>query len=155
MNLDLEIDGLAEFEQQMTALGPEFARTVAVRAVYDMGEVIQVSAQRRAPVLAKAAANRQPGELRDDIGFLMDAVDATLPMRTGGTVSPLYDGDAEGPGVYGKFVEYGSVHNPQPEPFLRPAVEEDGEHALDAAVVSIGSSLKQMKSLEGMEVVQG
>jgi HK97 gp10 family phage protein len=142
MDLNIHIDGLEQFEARLGQLAPEIARRHGMAAVMAGADVIIDAAKVNAPVLKTTASNREAGELRDAIAFVPDPVSPKNPMRVGGTVSPTYDksGGAQDPGVWGKFVEYGSVHG-RPQPFLRPAVDEDGAAAIDAMAEEMRAGL--------------
>jgi HK97 gp10 family phage protein len=133
VELTLQVDGLTEFEARLAQLPGEIARRHSMAAVIAGADVIVDAARANAPLLRTETSNREIGELRDAIDFVPDPVSSRNPARVGGTVSPTYDKSqgAQDPGVWGKFVEYGSVHG-EAQPFLRPAVDQDGAAAIDA-----------------------
>lgn len=130
-SIDLKLTGVDELVARLEALGPKLARRAMRRALKAAGEVIADTARDECPVLPANAPNgRRPGELRDSI----DAVVTLSSDGQRGTVKigPTYD-KADGnqsPGVYGTFVELGSVHNPHPQPFMRPAFDTEADEAL-------------------------
>ncbi len=152
---DVEIVGLEDLERRMTEFAPQFNRACIRRGV-DAGAAVLVGAAKGfAPTLKPhtSTSKREPGELRDAIEAIPDPVDANNPSRTGSTVSPTYtksDGP-DSPGVWGKFVEYGSVHNPQPEPFLRPAIDGSGMEAIDVCIAEVGAALGMMAEAPAQE----
>jgi hypothetical protein len=142
---DIEVEGLEELDARMEAFPAEFNRACARDGVEAMCVYLAGLAQDNAPVMTEAFGKREPGELRDSIGVIMEDVRANNPTYTSGLVTPIYDGGGqESPGVWGKFVEYGSVHNPDPKPFLRPAVDGGAAEAIDICVRVTGESLDKL-----------
>lgn len=103
-------------------------------------------AQEKAPVLAKVEGSRRiPGELRDAIGVLMEDTDPGKPSRVGALITPFYDrGEGkQSPGVWGSFVEYGSIHG-EAQPFMRPACDEGAESSLEVFVEVVGEEMQRI-----------
>ena len=142
---DIDIYGLEEIDDRLNQYSKGFAKMCVQRGVAAGGAVLKAAAAERAPVMAQASPNRQPGELRDSIDFLFDADNGNDPSRVGGTISPMYDRSEgwDSPGVWGKFVEYGSVHGPA-QPFMRPAVDEEGMDAIDVCIAETGAAMDEL-----------
>lgn len=158
---DIEVEGLEELDARMEAFPAEFNRECARDGVEAMCVYLALLAQANAPVMTEAFGNREPGELRDSIGVIMEDVVASQPWYTNGLVTPIYEGGGlQTPGVWGKFVEYGHdvvvggekryghggevVGHVEPHPFLRPAVDEGAEAAIDICVRVVGESLDKL-----------
>ena len=97
-------------------------------ALRDSVEAMAADARSKAPV--------RTGKLRDSIevidynepGFVGYRVVADARSETGKYNAP-----------YAHMVEYGSVHNEPPQPFLIPALEENSEPTLDAVKNALGN----------------
>ena len=143
--MSLEIYGLEEMEKKMDAFGPEFTRECVTKGVVEASEFLADLMRSRAPVSTDFDSDREPGTLRDSIGVIMDPMKADKPDYVSASISPEYEkseGD-QSPGYYSRFVEYGSAHN-QPEPFMRPTVDEGGMAAIDRCITVTGAALDAM-----------
>jgi HK97 gp10 family phage protein len=126
VEIKVEIIGLQGVEDALAGAGPKLAKVALRKALRAGGNVMLNVAKTRAPVMAIASPNRQPGELRA-------AIDMTVklsPKQEAGTARiGLKRDKAKGkqsPGVWGLFVEFGSVHGAA-QPYMRPAY--DSSHA--------------------------
>lgn len=131
MDLRIDIQGLEGVEDALAGAGPKLAQRALRRALKAGGKVLVDAAKTRAPVLAKGTPQRVPGALRDSITMKVKM----SPKQEQGTVqvgSEYKGGGSNSPAVYGKWVEFGSIHNPQPQPFMRPAFDSANQQALDA-----------------------
>ena|SRR5689334_23842379 len=131
MDIKVNIEGLRGVEEALQEAGPKLAKRYLRKALQAGGEVFQQAAQSRAPVLEEGTPQRRPGELRDSIDTRV-----TLSTREeSGTahVGPKSEKGkgSEQPGVYGMFVEFGSIHGAA-QPYMRPAFDEAGTRAQEA-----------------------
>jgi HK97 gp10 family phage protein len=111
------VTGLAELENAMLEQTPKKARSAMREALEFAGEFMRVS-------IALAVKSSRSGYLARHI-----VKKITLSTRNdAGTVSIGPSRDA----YYAAFVEFGSIHNRPPEPFMRPAFESNKERMLDA-----------------------
>ena len=132
MDIKVEVHGLKGVEEALSQAGPKLAKRAMRKALQAGGELLMNSAKSRAPVLkGPGTRHRQPGELRDSIGMKIKL----SPKEEAGRVSvgPLKDKSKgrQSPGVWGMFVEFGSVHGAA-QPFMRPGFDSAAKPALDA-----------------------
>jgi HK97 gp10 family phage protein len=144
--LSLEIYGLEDMEKKMDAFGPEFTRECVTKGVLEASELLADVMRSRAPVATDFDTDRDPGTLRDSIGVISDPLKSDKPDFVSATISPEYeksDGQ-QSPGYWCRFVEYGSEHNPHPQPFMRPTLDEAGMAAIDLCITVTGAELNAM-----------
>jgi HK97 gp10 family phage protein len=149
---DLEIYGLDEMEKKMDAFGPEFTRKCVTQGVEAASNLLKEVMKGRAPVSTEYSA--QPGELRDSIDILLKAQNVDRPNVVAAAISPIYE-KSEGeqsPGYYCRFVEYGSVHNPHPDAFMRGTIDEAGMKAIDLCITVTGQALDSMSGSQATTV---
>lgn len=135
-------------ERQMDAFGPEFTRQCVTNGVMAASEYLAIEMKSRAPVGTEYERDREPGTLRDSIGVILDPMNEDRPYRIAASISPEYE-KSEGqqsPGYWCRFVEYGSAHNPEPHPFMRPTIDECGAAAIDHCITVTGARLEAMSS---------
>ena len=131
MEVTVDIEGLKGVEDALAGAGPELAKRAMRKALRAGGKVLLEAARNRAPVLTKATPKRIPGALRDSLTMKVQL----SPKQESGVVhvgSQYKGGGHNSPAVYGKWVEFGSVHNPQPQPFMRPAFDSASKDAEEA-----------------------
>jgi len=130
MNIEIEVQGLKGVEDALSQAGPKLAKRALRKALSAAGQTMVGAAKRRAPVLTKATKQRRPGELRDSVGMTI----RLSPKGESGMVhvGPVKDKarGKQAPGVWGLFVEFGSVHGAA-QPFMRPAFEQSNQPALE------------------------
>lgn len=154
-DISLEIYGLDEMERKMDAFGPEFTRECVTEGVIAASELLAEVMRSRAPISTEFDQDREPGTLRDSIGVIMDESDADRPDYVSAAISPEYE-KSEGqqsPGYYCRFVEYGSAHNPQPEPFMRPTLDEAGGAAIERCITVTSAALDALSG-GGLDVAE-
>jgi HK97 gp10 family phage protein len=145
MNLTINIQGLKGVEDALAQAGPKIAKR-AVRAGLIAGATPMLEAAKAlAPVLVEGTPQRQPGELRDSLVMKVKM----SPKEESGTViiGPEYkkqDGN-QSPGLYGMFVEFGSVHN-KIQPFLRPGFDQCTQISVDAFALKVSAAVDSLKS---------
>jgi HK97 gp10 family phage protein len=144
--LSLEIYGIEDMEKKMDAFGPEFTRECVTKGVAAASEFLANEMRTRAPVSTDYDTTREPGTLRNSIGVIMNPLNEERPDYVSAAISPEYE-KSEGkqsPGYWCRFVEYGSEHNPHPEPFMRPTVDEAGKTAIDRCILVTSAELDSM-----------
>src|ERR1043166_720525 len=110
MDVKVHIEGLDKLESARRDAGPKLARKALRKALNAGGKVFEDAAKAKAPVLKEATPYRQPGELRDSI-------DTRVTLSTKEEAGTAHIGPksqkgkgSQQPGVYGMFVEFGSIH---------------------------------------------
>jgi hypothetical protein len=153
IEIDFEVTGLDELERNMDAFGPMISRDICTEGIQAAAAYLASLAQSHAPVIVKSFGSREPGELRGSIGVVMKEIHPDHPENTGAYVGPLYlkSGDDQDPGYWGQYVEYGSVHNEIPEPYLRPALDEGGQRAIDVFVAVASEKFDEMNGTGWLE----
>lgn len=128
----------------MDAFGPEFTRECVTKGVHAGATVLYNAMKANAPVLSAASPTRVPGELRDSIDALMTPFNQDKPSVVSAKISPTYEKreGTQSPGYWCRFVEYGSVHNPVPEPFMRPAIDQEGKAAIEECISATAAALE-------------
>ena len=123
MKMTVEIEGLKGVEDALSQAGPKLAKRALRKALVAGAEQFEAAAKKNAPVLAKATARRQPGELRDaiDMSVKLSGTQESGVARVG--IRHGKEKGADSPAVWGSFVEFGSVHGAA-QPFMRPAFEQ-------------------------------
>ncbi len=130
MEITVQIQGLQGVEDALAQAGPKLAKASLRKALKAGAEIFTEETKTRAPVLAEATPRRKPGELRDSIDMRIDL----SPKQEAGTVriGPKYEGERkDSPGLYGMFVEFGSIHGAA-QPFMRPGFDSGKEQALES-----------------------
>jgi HK97 gp10 family phage protein len=123
LEFTVEISGLKELEDTLADLGPQLAKKALRKALKAAAEPLVEAAKAKAPVLAEGTPQRRPGELRDSIG-----VQIKFDEKNQQAVAHI------GPDkkiYWSPMVEYGSVHNPTPVPFMRSSFDGSGKEALE------------------------
>jgi HK97 gp10 family phage protein len=149
MEVSVELKGLEGVEDALAEAGPKLARRALAKALKAAGAVLVREAKSRAPVAVKDTPQRRPGELRDAITagpVRTSPKHERASLRVGPEIAAKDKEDsAQSPGVYGKFVEFGSIHNPNKKPFLRPAFDAAAQAALDAATDVLAAAVPELK----------
>ena len=126
--LGLELRGLEDLEKAIDAMEKDFEKALVI-ATRKGCQVIQKGAKRRCPVSPKGKIGRYahaPGTLKKSIKYKI--LRQRSPSRVAGLVGPATGRKQKYDGYYGYFVEKGTSHS-KPQPFLRPALDEDGPQA--------------------------
>jgi len=123
MKMTVEIEGLKGVEDALSQAGPKLAKRALRKALVAGAEQFEAAAKKNAPVLAKATARRQPGELRDaiDMNVKLSGTQESGVARVG--IRRGKEKGSDSPAVWGSFVEFGSIHGAA-QPFMRPAFEQ-------------------------------
>jgi HK97 gp10 family phage protein len=143
-DIEVHVEGLEELGKTMDKIPLKFAQNIQRAALHAVGDVFAAEMEALAPVAPEAShPESEPGELRNSIGFVVrlgrDLNDSVAK------IGPLYDkakysGNkrTHSPGVYGKFVEYGT-RLMRARPFMRPAFEARKEQAVQVYAKVVGS----------------
>lgn len=144
METSVQISGLKGIEDALSSAGPKLARRALRKALKAAAQPLLDAAKAKAPVLPKATPDRQPGELRDsiDVEINLSGKQASGTAKIGPTYDKAKGQDS--PGVYGRFVELGSIHNPHPEPFMRTAFDGVSEQALEKFTEVLSETVKTL-----------
>lgn len=131
MDITVKIQGLEKLRETMQEAGPKLAKRCVRKGLKTGGQIFVDAAKSHAPVLQEGTPQRRPGELRDSID--MNIKLSTKEDRGVAHIGPKKEKGkgSEQPGVYGMFVEFGSIHG-APQPYLRPAFAQAGDRALEA-----------------------
>lgn len=129
MNVTVKITGLEKLRETLLEAGPKLAKRTVRQGLKAGAEIFVDSAKSHAPILKEGTPQRRPGELRDSIDMSIKL--STKEDRGVAHVGPktTKGGGSEQPGVWGMFVEFGSIHGAA-QPYLRPAYEDSKERAL-------------------------
>lgn len=145
MEVTVKIEGLKGVEDALSQAGPKLAQRAMRKALKAGGDVFLERAKERAPILKKATPQRRPGELRDAI---MEVVKLS-PKQEAGTARVGLKHDKEkgsqSPGVYGLFVEFGSVHNTA-HPYMRPGYDAGKQEAERVFTEEIRKGVDSLKA---------
>ena len=127
--LGIELRGLEDLEKAIDAMERDFEKALVI-ATRKGCRVIQRGAKRRCPVSPKGKSGGRyahpPGTLKKSIKYKI--LRQRSPSHVGGLVGPATGRRQKYDGYYGYWVEKGTVHS-EPQPFLRPALDEDGPQA--------------------------
>lgn len=164
----ITVDGLAELDAGLGDLTKATARNVLKRVLLAAGQPMADAARALAPLGSKAEGDDHPGRLKASIGVsakvgtkagsseYAQALAAGLPKTE--AVAALKDarraaqGDQAfaaayvGPAktaFYAHLVEFGSIHNRPPQPFMRPAWESNKMAALEVIKSQLGAEIKK------------
>ena len=149
VSLDLSFVGWDEIDRMMQELGPEFSRRCVTRGVFAASQLLAAEMKGRCPV--GVSFEKQPGEMRDAIDVLPKKFNQDRPDVIAATISPTYEKKEgqESPGYYCRFVEYGSVHNPHPQPFMRNTIDDAGSAAIDYCIEVTATEFEKMSMGKG------
>lgn len=132
----VNVSGLEGLEAALRDAGPKLARQSLTAALKAGGDVFLAAVKSHCPVGVEDTPQATPGELRDALTTQV----TFSPKHGSGTVhvgvKKHPEMGSQSPAVYAGFVEFGSVHNPQAKPFLRPGFDES-KAAAEAAFTSV------------------
>lgn len=145
--ITIEVKGMAELAKNLREIPAQLSTKVMRGALHAAGDVIANAAEATAPV--------RTGQLREDIvtkvyvsgDLSFNSVRVgpgydrnKLPVRKRGAHAGRADTSAS-PGVYGKFLEFGTRHMAA-RPWLRPAFELSKEEAVNVFISYIRAGLQ-------------
>lgn len=143
--VSVKLDGFESLGRILHNLPNKFARRALVKAGNAAKKIWTEAMMAAAPVFTGANFSFRTdkngnmrrvvfangGELRMSIAakITFNASKGSLSVKVG----PRYTGKgSQDPGVYGMWVEFGSVHNQPPHPFVRKTFDETKDAALNA-----------------------
>jgi HK97 gp10 family phage protein len=138
------VTGLQGIKERLAQAGSKMSKRLMRKAMTAAAQPLIDAAKAAAPVATVGTPQREPGELRDSIGAKI-VVSPTRSMATA-RVGPTYNAEVgkQSPGVYGLFVEVGSVHNPVAHSFMRTSFDTASEAALEAFAESLNANLPEL-----------
>ena len=138
MELTVDVQGLKGVEDALSEAGPKLAKRALRRGLLAGGTVMLDAIKPHVPVLS--------GALRDSLVMKVKM----SPKEESGTViiGPQFEKGAdrnESPGLYGMFVEFGSIHGAA-QPFMRPGFDGSNVQALEAFTAVLSEAVESLKS---------
>jgi HK97 gp10 family phage protein len=135
-------------DQKLKDVGPKLARRAMRKALRSVGTMWMQAIQAKVPVLTD--------ELRDSIGVKI----RTRKYGRAGSVSvgPTWgDGPTdESPGLYGKFVEFGTKVADYPkQPFMRPVFDATQDKAVEMFAAVLRDELNQIADTSDSKATAG
>ena len=123
------LDGFSQLEAALKDLGPKVARTIGHRGMKAGAQVIVAAAQGRVPV----SKENEP--------HLRDSIVATNPRVESESKLALQIGFTKPASRHAGFVEFGTAKMAA-RPFMRPAIDADGQTAIDVMGDQIGEDIE-------------
>ena len=137
----IEVKGLRELGEKLQAMGEEMATKIARGATGAAAAKVKAAAQVKAPRrtgnLAKNIITKRLG--KSQTSLTSEHIVTVRRSRTKGMKKA-----GEQSAYYGQFVEFGSIHN-TPQPFLRPAFDENVQGAIDTMKLVIADRIAKVK----------
>lgn len=137
----IEVKGLRELGEKLQAMGEEMATKIARGATGAAAAKVKAAAQVKAPRrtgnLAKNIITKRLG--KSQTSLTSEHIVTVRRSRTKGMKKA-----GEQSAYYGQFVEFGSIHN-TPQPFLRPAFDENVQGAIDTMKSVIADRIAKVK----------
>lgn len=124
---NLKISGGPELEAALRELGNKIAGRLGINAVRAGARVIAATARAKVPV--------RTGRLKKSLRIFDDRE----LSRLRGSERAAYAGTRE---PYGHLVEFGTAHSAA-KPFLRPALDEAGQAAIDRMTDNLASGIER------------
>lgn len=144
MDVKVKIQGLENLREALQEAGPKLAKRCVRKGLKAGGQIFVDAAKAHAPILQKGTPQRRPGELRDSID--MNIKLSSKEDKGTAHIGPKIDKGkgSEQPGVWGMFVEFGSIHGAA-QPYLRSAFAEAGERALEVFAETMREGVATLK----------
>lgn len=120
-----KVEGLDELENGLLELEPKKARSAMREAMDFAGDFMRVSMA----LLAPSAS-----------GFLARHIVSKITLSGKNDEATLSVGPSK-EAYYGQFDEFGSIHNKPPQPFIRPAFEQNKDKWLDVFATKLRDAL--------------
>lgn len=137
----IKVDGLQAFGAKLQELSEEMSTKIARSATAAAAGVVKKSAQQKAPKrtgnLAKNIITKRLGKSQTTL-----TSEHIVTVRRKRTKAQKASGEESA--YYGKFVEFGSIHN-TPQPYLRPAFDENVTEAIDTMKTVIADKIARVK----------
>jgi HK97 gp10 family phage protein len=134
MTVTIKIEGLRELQTAIEQLPKATGKSVMRKVLMARAKPIAAAAKTYVPV--------ESGELRDSI-IASTRLSKRQKRAAKETASYVEVYAGPGPLPYAHLVEYGSVHNPTPEPFMRPAWDGLKGSLLDAIKEDLWSEIQK------------
>jgi HK97 gp10 family phage protein len=128
-----KLEGVAELERAMKEFGPRFTNNVSGRALRAMAKPIVRRARELVPV---------------DTGLLKKSI-TTKSHRVRNGQRTIDVGFRNPTSRRVHLTEYGTVHS-APRPFMRPALDEQGQRALDEMGRVLGEGIEREAGKRGL-----
>lgn len=129
MSFAIEVKGLRELDEALSKLPDELQDKVLRMALRKAAEPVRAGAAERAP-------RGTTGELAENIVIAMKVPRPGLVIAKIGPAGTVF---------YGEFQELGTVHHAA-QPFLRPALEEEGPGALLILARQLATGIERIAS---------
>jgi HK97 gp10 family phage protein len=131
MDIKIDVKGLQGVEDALAQAGRKLAKRALRKGLIAGGQVLLDAVKGLTPVAVVGTPQREPGELRD--AMTMKTKLSAKEEKGYTVIGAEYkkEDGSQSPGVYDKFVEFGSVHNPVPKPHMRPGFDQAKNAALD------------------------
>lgn len=131
-----KLDGAAELDRQLAALGEQVATEIGRDAVIASAEALRDAWAQGAPYDAgsRSPASRRYGHLRQNI-----KIGPVRNQNVHALVYKVFTGD----GFWGYFIEYGTVRMP-PHPWARPIVERMKEQLINIQVETLNAGIESV-----------
>lgn len=133
----IRVDGLQALGAKLREMGDEMTTKIARGATGAAADVVKKSAQEKAPKrtgnLAKNIITKRLSKSQTNL-----TSEHIVTVRRKRTAGQKKSGAQSA--YYGQFVEFGSIHN-VPQPFLRPAFDENVQGAIDTMKSVIASRI--------------
>lgn len=144
MNVTVKIEGLEQIRAALQEAGPKLAKRCVRKSLVTGAQMFAEAARTKAPVLQEGTPQRRPGELRDsiDVAVKISAKEDRGIAHIGPKTEKGKGSDQ--PGVWGMFVEFGSIHG-APQPYLRPAFDQVREEVQNVFVETLRAGLQTLK----------
>jgi HK97 gp10 family phage protein len=137
----IKVDGLQALGAKLQELSEEMSTKIARGATAAAAGVVKKSAQQKAPKrtgnLAKNIITKRLGKSQTTL-----TSEHIVTVRRKRTKAQKAAGEESA--YYGKFVEFGSIHN-TPHPYLRPAFDENVSQAIDTMKTVIADKIARVK----------
>lgn len=145
MELKVDVKGLQGVEEALEQAGPKIAKRSLRHGLSEGGQVLLSAVKGLTPVAKKGTPQRRPGELRD---AMTTKTTLSTKGQSGTTVVGAEykkeDGN-QSPGVYDRFVEFGSIHGAA-QPHMRPGFDQAKGAALDKFTAVMREGVDSLKS---------
>lgn len=144
MEIKVDVKGLQGIEDALAQAGPKIARASIRKGLIEGGQVMLDAVKALTPVMVEGTLQREPGELRDAMAI---KVKLSAKEESGyaiiGAEYKKEDGD-QSPGVWDRFVEFGSVHG-SAQPHMRPGFDQSHGAALTRFVEVMRQGVDSLK----------
>jgi HK97 gp10 family phage protein len=145
MEIKVDVKGLQGVEDALSQAGPKIAKASLRKGLIAGGQVLVDAVKGLTPVAKVGTPQREPGELRDAMTM---KTKLSAKEQSGYTVIGAEykkEDGSQSPGVYDKFVEFGSIHGAA-QPHMRPGFDQAKGAALDKFTEVMREGVDSLKS---------